>query len=69
VTAIGKDELFERLMEVVIEFDEEEIDNVCQSVLDNGIDANDAILNGLARGMQKVGILYEDQKYGIPEVL
>ena len=64
-----KDKVFDGLMNVVIEYNEEEIDKVCQAVLDSGIDANDAILNGLARGMQKVGVLYESQEYGIPEVL
>jgi methanogenic corrinoid protein MtbC1 len=54
---------------IVVEYDEEGIDGVCGEALAAGVDPNDAILNGLACGMNKVGELFELQEYGIPEVL
>ncbi len=66
---MGKRDILKRMADIVIRYDEEKIDEVCKAALDAGIDPNEAILNGLARGMQKVGELYEEQEYGIPEVL
>ena len=63
------EEILTRIADIVIKFDEESIDAACKEALDTGIDPNDVILNGLAGGMQRVGILYDGQEYGIPEVL
>ncbi len=62
-------EILDRMAQIVVEFDEDSIDGVCNEALEAGIDPNEAILNGLARGMNRVGELYESQEYGIPEVL
>lgn len=64
-----QEEILERMAEAVVHFDEEHVEALCAGALDAGIDPNDAILGGLARGMQKVGELYDSQEYGIPEVL
>jgi len=62
-------EILERIAEAVVQFDEEHVDALCADAMEAGIDPNDAILLGLAQGMQKVGELYDSQEYGIPEVL
>jgi methanogenic corrinoid protein MtbC1 len=64
-----QEEILERMAEAVVHFDEEHVEALCAEALDAGIDPNHAILGGLARGMQKVGELYDSQEYGIPEVL
>lgn len=40
-----------------------------QEALDNGIDTNDILLNGLSRGMEMVGKKYETGEYFIPDML
>lgn len=64
-----KKEIFELLVKAVVEYDEESIDELCRSAVENQIDPQEAIQNGLSRGMHKVGELYDRQEYGIPEVL
>jgi methanogenic corrinoid protein MtbC1 len=64
-----KEEMFALLEKAVVEYDEESIDDLCRSAVENEIDPQEAIQNGLSRGMHKVGQLYDRQEYGIPEVL
>jgi len=64
-----KKEIFELLIKAVVEYDEESIDELCRSAVENQIDPQEAIQNGLSRGMHKVGELYDRQEFGIPEVL
>jgi methanogenic corrinoid protein MtbC1 len=58
-----------KIAEAVVQFDEEHVEGLCADALEAGIEANEAILTGLAKGMQRVGELYDSQEYGIPEVL
>jgi corrinoid protein of di/trimethylamine methyltransferase len=64
-----KEQILKELADVVLSFDEEAVEGLCQLALDSGIDPNEAILDGLSKGMQVVGDLYDRQEYGIPEVL
>ncbi len=64
-----KEQVLQKLADVVVQFDEDEVEGLCQIALDSGIDPNEAILDGLSKGMQVVGELYDSQEYGIPEVL
>jgi len=61
-----QEEILERMAEAVVHFDEEHVEALCAEALDAGIDPNDAILGGLARGMQKVGELYDCLLYTSP---
>jgi methanogenic corrinoid protein MtbC1 len=63
------EELIKKLQEAVIEMDEEAAVEHSKAVLDEGIDAYYAVMNGLAKGMDKVGQLYESQEYFVPELL
>jgi len=67
--APNREDILRRLADLVVRFDEESIVIACEEALERGIDANDAILNGLACGMREAGELYDSQEYGIPEVL
>ncbi|MCL4474673.1 MAG: cobalamin-dependent protein [Nitrospirae bacterium] len=64
-----KKELLERLRNAVIQYDEDAAKEASREVLDVGMDANDAIFNGLVSGMEEVGRLFEAQEYFVPELL
>jgi corrinoid protein of di/trimethylamine methyltransferase len=70
---MGKEELRQELLkelnEGVVEFDEERVRTAAQKVLAEGLGAYDAVMNGLAAGMEKVGELYDQQEYFVPELL
>ena len=62
-------ELFQQLKQGVISFEEEIVVSAAQDVVDEGIDAFKAIIDGLVPGMEEVGDLYERQEYFISELL
>jgi len=62
-------ELLKELHEGVVEFDEERVKEAAQAVLDEGFNAYNAVMNGLAAGMEEVGDLYDQQEYFVPELL
>jgi corrinoid protein of di/trimethylamine methyltransferase len=62
-------EILEKLAEAVVEYDEDEAKEWAEKAVDEGLDAMDAIMNGLAAGMEKVGDLYDKQEYFVPELL
>ncbi len=64
-----KEELFETLKQGVIDYQEEPVKEAAQQVLDDGHTALEAIMDGLAAGMEVVGDLYERHEYFVPEVL
>ncbi len=64
-----KKELLERLRNAVIQYDEDAAKEASREVLDVGMNANDAIFNGLVSGMEEVGRLFEAQEYFVPELL
>jgi len=64
-----KEELFEILKQGVIDYQEEPVKEAAQQVLDDGHLALEAIMDGLAAGMEVVGDLYERHEYFVPEVL
>jgi corrinoid protein of di/trimethylamine methyltransferase len=62
-------ELLKELHEGVVEYDEDRVKEAAKQVLDEGLNAYDAIMNGLAAGMEEVGELYDQQEYFVPELL
>ncbi len=68
-TESRKREILERLKNAVIQYDEESATEAAHGALNEGIDANDAIFNGLVSGMEEVGRLFEAQEYFVPEIL
>lgn len=69
LTEEKKKELLEKLKNAVIQYDEDTAKEAAQEALDVGMEANDAIFNGLVNGMQEVGRLFESQEYFVPELL
>jgi corrinoid protein of di/trimethylamine methyltransferase len=64
-----KEELHKVLSDGVVNFEEEKVRETAQRVLDEGLDAYDAVMNGLAAGMEVVGDLYDKHEYFVPELL
>ena len=64
-----KTELLKKIHDSVVEFEEETTVQLCNEALNEGIDPYDAIMEGLAAGMETVGGLYEKKEYFVPELL
>jgi corrinoid protein of di/trimethylamine methyltransferase len=62
-------EYFRALSEAVVEMDEERAVATAQESLAAGVDAYDAIQQGLSHGMERAGQLFEEEEYFIPELL
>lgn len=64
-----RQELLKELSDGVVDYDEDRVREAAQKVLDKGLNAYDAVMNGLAAGMEIVGELYDKQEYFVPELL
>lgn len=63
------EEIFDKLANAIVEMEEDEVAELAQYCIDNGIDAFDAIDKGLTRGMEEAGKLFEEEEYFVPELL
>ncbi|WP_371379515.1 corrinoid protein [Sporomusa aerivorans] len=66
---MSKQDILAELANAVVEMDEEGAQAAAKAAVAAGIDAYEAITQGLVKGMNIVGDKYEDQEYFIPEVL
>lgn len=64
-----KRQLLNRLSDGVVNFDESVVKEAAQEALDVGVDAFEAIMDGLAAGMEAVGEFYNRHEYFVPELL
>jgi methanogenic corrinoid protein MtbC1 len=66
-----KEEILEELIESVVEYEEDDCKAAAQKVLDNPdvLTPMEGVLDGLAAGMEKVGVLFDTHEYFVPEVL
>ena len=64
-----KQELLKQLSDNVISFEEDKVVEAAKKVIEEGFNAYDAIMNGLAAGMVIVGELYDKHEYFVPELL
>ena len=65
----SKEEYFEKMANMVIEEEDEEIADLCRDYLAEGYDPQEAIFNGLIKGMNEVGRLFEEEEYYISDLL
>jgi len=63
------DEIFDRLNRAVVEMDVEGAQAAARAALNAGIDAYDAVVRGLAKGMEEAGRLYDEGEYWVPELI
>lgn len=61
--------LLSELDRCVLEMEDEAVVDVAQQYVDAGFDAYEGITEGLAKGMEKAGQLYEEEDYFVPELL
>lgn len=64
-----KQELLQALKDGVINYQVDQVADLSRQVLDEGYDPLDAVMNGLAAGMEAVGDLFDEEEYFVPEVL
>ena len=64
-----KEQLLKALENAVVEMDEEQAVALSNQVIEEGLDAFEAIDQGLAKGMERAGQLFEEEEYFIPELL
>jgi corrinoid protein of di/trimethylamine methyltransferase len=62
-------EILTTLYRSVVEYQVEECRAAAEKVLEYAIDPTHAVMEGLAKGMDKVGVLYDTNVYFVPEVL
>jgi len=65
----SKEEYFDKMAEMVVEMEDEEIADLCRQYLDEGYDPKEAIFNGLIKGMNEAGKLFEEEEYYISDIL
>jgi len=64
-----KEKLLAELDRCVLEMEDEAVIEVAEKYVAGGHDAYDGITEGLSRGMEKAGKLYEEEEYFVPELL
>lgn len=67
--SVSKEELYKNLSDAVLNMEEEETISLSEEVIKNNYDAYEAIDKGLANGMERAGVLFEEEEYFIPELL
>lgn len=66
---MDKKELFQNISDAVVDMEEDLTKELCEQSLQMGIPAYETINCGLIKGMDRVGKLYEEEEYFLPEVL
>jgi corrinoid protein of di/trimethylamine methyltransferase len=61
--------LFQKLSDAVVDREENDVVELSNQVVSDGVDAYQAIDKGLARGMERAGQLFEEQEYFVPELI
>jgi len=64
-----KKEILEKLKESIVNFDVEGIQKACKDALLSGISPYEAVMGGMAKGMEEVGKRYEAREYFLPELI
>jgi corrinoid protein of di/trimethylamine methyltransferase len=64
-----KSKLFQDLSDAVVDMESEKAIEAANTVIENDIDAYEAIEKGLSHGMERAGKLFDESEYFIPELL
>lgn len=62
-------EIFEKLTQAVVDMEEDDVVELANQCIEEGIDAFEAIDKGLTPGMEQAGKLFEEEEYFVPELL
>jgi corrinoid protein of di/trimethylamine methyltransferase len=63
------EELFGALADAVVDMDEDAAVRLSERAVAEKVDAYEAIDRGLAKGMERAGVLFEEEEYFVPELL
>ncbi len=63
------DELFQKLSNAVVEGEKESAIDLANQALEQGLDPLSCINEGLVEGIQKVGVLFNDGEYYLPQLI
>ncbi len=61
--------MLKRLADGVLNFEEDDVKAAADEVVKLGFDAYEAIMDGLAKGMNEAGRLWDEEEYFVPELL
>ena len=64
-----KEELLQKMSDMVFEMEDEEITDVCEEYIEEGHDALDGILHGLVDGMNRASEMYDQEEYFVTDLL
>jgi len=64
-----KEEIFEKLAQAIVDGEQEDAVTLAKEALDQGLDPLECITNGLTKGIQKVGELFSEGEYYLPELI
>lgn len=67
--SLNKQELFDKLAASIVDMDEDLTIELSNQVIAEGVDAYEAIVNGLTVGMNQAGKLFDEEEYFVPELL
>jgi corrinoid protein of di/trimethylamine methyltransferase len=66
---MNKEQLYKELADAVVDMDEDLVTELSNTVIEENIDAFEAIDLGLSKGMERAGKLFEEEEYFVPELL
>ncbi len=69
VVVLSKEELLRRIADAVVNLDVEEARKSAEEALEMGIPPLEAITEGMAKGLQKVGELFEQREYFLADMI
>jgi corrinoid protein of di/trimethylamine methyltransferase len=64
-----ENDFHQKLSDAVVNMEDSAATSLSEEVVANGFDAYEAIDKGLAKGMERAGVLFEEEEYFIPELL
>ena len=64
-----KEELLQKMSDMVFEMEDEEIADVCEEYIESGYEALDGILHGLVDGMNRASEMYDQEEYFVTDLL
>lgn len=64
-----KEEIYEKLAQAIIDGEPEDAVAIAKDALEKGLDPLECITNGLTKGIQKVGELFANGDYFLPELI
>ncbi|MDY5963583.1 MAG: B12-binding domain-containing protein, partial [Peptostreptococcus porci] len=65
----SKEELLKLLSDCVLEMEDEDVVDISNEYIEAGYPALEGIMDGLVDGMNKAGVLYDEEEYFVTDLL